>query len=92
MDIGSELFSMAFALKLQRVAHPTAEASSLKLSDASTVDNNFFLGSDNIKVIFYSLVYYEQHGNNFFLPGRFFFSFIFIVKYQEQINRPPKHT
>lgn len=53
MDIGSELFSMAFALKLQRVAHPTAEASSLRVSDASTIDNNFFLGTDNIKVISY---------------------------------------
>lgn len=56
MDIGSELFSMAFALKLQRVAHPTAEASSLRLSDASTADNNFFLGSDNIKVIYLQFV------------------------------------
>lgn len=53
MDIGSELFSMGFALKLQRVAHPTAEASSLRLSDASTADNSFYLGSDNIKVIFF---------------------------------------
>lgn len=52
MDLGSELFSMAFALKLQRVAHPTAEASSLRLSDSSTVDNNFYLGSDNIQVNF----------------------------------------
>lgn len=56
MDIGSELFSMAFALKLQRVAHPTVEASSLRLSDASTVDNNFYLGSDNIKVISENLI------------------------------------
>lgn len=65
MDIGSELFSMAFALKLQRVAHPTVEASSLRLSDASTVDNTFFLGSDNIKVIF--LLFESKIDKTFFL-------------------------